>query len=213
MAGGNVETIVSDELLVETGETFDPLRELFVAQAAKPAQLGAVNLRALTPFQRALLIIDGTVTKFIETYTLERVEVVRLRQSVQQLPAEHVWLEAAPGTTVIAREVLLRGKYSYTLFAYAASLIVPERLPEPVQRELAVDGQGLGRMLLESRIETYRELLWYNKEPARRLPADVRRLVDGELISRTYRILAGGQPIMLINEKFPSGDDRLPSHH
>ena len=42
-----------------THEPFDPLSDLFVAQFAKPAQLGGVNLRALTPFHRALLVIDG----------------------------------------------------------------------------------------------------------------------------------------------------------
>ncbi len=44
---------------------FSPLNELLTAQAAKPAGLSAVNLRVLSPFQRSLLVIDGTVTKFI----------------------------------------------------------------------------------------------------------------------------------------------------
>jgi hypothetical protein len=54
---------------------FNPLKDLFAAQSSKPETLREVNLRALSPFQRALLVIDGTVTKFIEAYTMEPVEI------------------------------------------------------------------------------------------------------------------------------------------
>jgi hypothetical protein len=50
-------------------ETFTPMSDLFVAQFTRPKHLEQINLRSLTPFQRALLVLDGTVTKFIEAYT------------------------------------------------------------------------------------------------------------------------------------------------
>lgn len=193
--------------------TFDPLRELFVAQASRPEDLSEVNLRALTPYQRALLMIDGTVTKFIEAYTLEPVEIVRLSQTTQRLAEDHRWLEAPRGMNVIAREVLLRSRYSQAPLAYAASLVVPERLPPDVQQGLEMHGQGLGKILLNRQIETRRELLWYGMEQPKRLPEDFHQLLGREFISRTYRIIAGGQPIMLINEKFAPAADRLPAHH
>lgn len=196
-----------------TDARFDPLRELFVAQSLRPGQLGEINLRALTPFQRALLMIDGTVTKFIEAYRLEPVEIIRLQQTVEPLPTDHTWLEATKGTTVVAREVLLRGQHSRTLFAYAVSLIVPERVPDAIRADIELAGKGLGHIMLNSRLETHRELLWYGKEAVTRLPESLWHLANGDLISRTYRIIAGGRPIMLINENFPSADDRLPSHH
>jgi chorismate-pyruvate lyase len=62
-------------------------------------------------------------------------------------------------------------------------------------------------------METYREVLWYGKEQVEELPLPVHNLTQGEFISRTYRIIAGGQPIMLINEKFPADKDWRPSHH
>ncbi len=193
--------------------SFDPLSDLLMAQSAKPVHLRNLNLRALTPFHRALLAIDGTVTKFIEAYTMEPVDIIRLNQETQSLCADHVWLEAPKGTAVIARQVLLRGKYSYTLYAYAVSLIVPDRLQDFIKEGLQVDGEGLGRILYNSRVETYREVLWYGKERFEELPAAIRHLVGVEFISRTYRIIAGGHPVMLINEKFPSDNDQLPSHH
>jgi chorismate-pyruvate lyase len=162
-----------------------------------------VNLRTLTPFQRALLSIDGTVTKLIEAYTLEPVESIVLCQQTQPLPADHPWLELAAHSEVVARQVLLRGRYSATIYAYAVSLLVPARLPAHLLHDLAKEPAGLGRVLLNSQIENRREILWYGREKLADLPAEIARYTGNEFISRTYRIIAGEQPLMLINEKFP----------
>jgi chorismate-pyruvate lyase len=190
---------------------FDPLGDLFVAQSVKPAHVEPINLRALSPFQRALLVIDGTVTKFIEAYTMEPVDVVRLNQEPVQLDHEHEWLEVPQGETVVARQVLLRGRYSYTFHAYAVSLIVPERLGTAAAH-LAENGAGLGGILLDRGMETRREVLWYGKEGGDQVPKAVRDLGPGEFLSRTYRIIFSGKPVMLINERFPYGIRELPAH-
>ena len=208
-SGSRVETGAG---LETHGTSFDPLKELMIAQTRRPEHIAAVNLRALSPFQRALLVVDGTVTKLIEAYTMEPVVVTRLRQERQQLPEEHFWLEAVAATTVVLREVLLRGQYSGRLFAHAASLIVPERLGEEEIQKLEVDGQGLGRILLNSRRETRREVLWYGRECPVELPDPIRSLQGMEFISRLYRIIMDQRPIMLINERFPSRIDWMPDH-
>ena len=182
---------------------FDPLEDLFVAQAAKPLQFGEINLRALPPFHRALLVIDGTVTKFIEAYTMDPIEVVRISQEERNLTVDNDWLEANGGTKVIVREVFLRGKYSYRLYAYATSLILPERVPENFRQGLEADPGGIGRILLSNRLETYREVLWYGKERPEHLPDEIKHFENDEFVSRTYRIIAAHHPLMLINEKFP----------
>ena len=92
------KTFVSKELM----------KDLFIAQYAKPLDLEEINLSQLTPFQRALLVTDGTVTRFIEAHTFSPVEVVLLHQETQTLPADHVWLEAEKGAEVIARRVMLQ---------------------------------------------------------------------------------------------------------
>ena len=203
---------LTGEATMQEQDGFDPLSDLFVAQFAKPEQLGEVNLRALPPFQRALLVIDGTVTKFIETYTLEPIDIVRLGQATRPLSSDHAWLDAPKGTTVVARQVILRGRYNDVLYAYALSLIVPDRLPDAMKQGLEVDGEGLGRMILGGQMETRREVLWYGREHARGLPGAIQHLTNAEFVSRTYRVIAGGQPLMLINEKFPVDADRVPVH-
>lgn len=184
--------------------SFDPFTDLIVMQTAKPAQWQPVDLRTLTPFQRALVSIDGTVTKFIEAYTLEPVEVVRLQQQEQQLESDHHWLAAAAGTPIIARQVLLCGKYSATTYAYAVSLLIADRLPASVMRDLDIEPAGLGRILLNSQLENRREVLWYGREQIADLPETIEVYTGHDFISRTYRIMVDNQPIMLISEKFPS---------
>lgn len=198
-----------------SSEIFDPLSDVFVAQFARPEGLKSVNLRALSPFQRALLVIDGTVTKFIEASTLEPVSVVPISQERRQLPRSDEWLEADAGTPVIARQVILEGSHTQTLYAIAVSLLVVDLLPGGIEERLERTPQGLGRALLESRMESYREILWYGREHVSldELPEVVRHRTNGDFISRTYRVITGGRPVLLINERFPAVPDSLPVHH
>lgn len=185
-------------------DTYDPFKDLMLVQEERPLQLHQLDLRTLTPYQRALLAIDGTVTKFIEAYELEPVEATLLKQEVQLVFQDHPWLEVAAQTELVAREVLLRGRYSGTTYAYAVSLLVTERLPKNLLQGLHKEPSGIGRALLNSQIENRREILWYGHEVIKELPAVVQLYTGNEFLSRTYRIVADGKPIMLICEKFPT---------
>ena len=164
---------------------FNPISELFVANSKKPDYVKDVNLRTLSSFQRALLVIDGTVTKFLEAVTMERVEVKPVKQSQHILTSEHELLKAPSGTQIITRQVALQGKYSYRFYAYASSLIVPERLALSERRKIAKSEEGLGRILNASRRPQYRELLWYGKEYPGELPG----------VRDHFRALAGTRPV------------------
>ncbi len=188
---------------------FNPFTDLLVSQETKPLSLRPADWRTITPFQRALLVIDGTVTKFIEAYALEPVESVRLQQQTQLLASAHAWLKTPANTEVIGRQVLLRGRYSATVYAYAVSLLVPTRLPVELLHALETEPAGIGRVLLNSHIENRREILWYGYEQLTDLPDEIRQLTGVEFLSRTYRIINGGQPVMLINEKFPMHQGNL----
>lgn len=198
---------------MQKNNDFNPMEDLLTAQFALPADLRELNLRTLTPFQRALMVIDGTVTKFIEAYTMEQIEIVRLGQEIRPLAVDNQWLEAEKGSSVLMRQVLLRGKGSYTCYAYAPSLIILDRLPQFIKEGLDLEGGGIGRILYGSRWETHRELLWWGKETLKNVPDAIRNMAGVEALSRTYRIIAGGKPIMLINEKFPVHGDAMPAHH
>ena len=183
------------------------MKALFVAQEDKPTTLKEINLARLTPFQRGLLVTDGTVTRFVEAYTLAPVEVALLQQAKQTLPTEHTWLQLPAGAEVISRQVVLQThsqeESSPIIHTYADSLIVPQRLPASILNGLKSDKQGLGGLLRCSGLETRRELLWCGIEVLTDLPSAIAHLEGEKFISRAYRVFANQEPLMLINEKFP----------
>ena len=183
------------------------MKALFIAQDDKPTTLKKINLTRLTPFQRGLLVTDGTVTQFIEAYTLMPVEVTLLQQSKQTLSTENTWLQLPTGTEIISRQVVLQSHSQETsspiIHTYADSLIVPQRLPESVLNGLESDKWGLGGLLRGSALETRRELLWCGMEILTDLPPAIEHLEGETFISRTYRVFSDQEPLMLINEKFP----------
>ena len=183
------------------------MKSLFVAQDKKPTTLKEINFARLTPFQRGLIVTDGTVTRFIEAYTLAPVEVVLLQQKRQILSRDHDWLQLPAGEEVISRQVTLQ-TYQETesppiIHTYADSLIALKRLPKSILEGLESNKQGLGRLLHLSGLETRRELLWCGIETLKDLPPAIAHLEGKTFISRAYLVLANQEPLMLINEKFP----------
>ena len=183
------------------------MKSLFVAQEKKPAKLKEINFAGLTPFQRGLVVTDGTVTQFIEAYTLAPVEVVLLQQKKQILLTENKWLQLPAGEAVISRQVILQThqemESSPIIHTYADSLIVLKRLPKSILEDLESSKQGLGRLLQHSGLETRRELLWCGLETLKDLPSAIAHLEGKTFITRAYLVLKNQEALMLINEKFP----------
>lgn len=198
-------------MAVETDKTgFDPLASSFVAQERRPVVLEDVDPRSLNPIERTLLVIDGTVTRFLEAYFAEPIEIVNIGETRETLRQDHEWLELPKGETVVSRRVLLRGTTTDRNYASAASLVVPRRVKAAVRKEVGDISQGLGRLLLEGRSEQFRELLWYGMEPPSQLPGELRSLATEYSLTRTYRIIVDRKPTMMITEWFElNGDEKL----
>ena len=194
-----------NKIVEATHETEKQITDLFIAQHEKPADLEGINLSRLTPFQRALLVTDGTVTRFLEAYTLSPVKIVLLKQEMQTLPAYHEWLSAKKGTEVIRRQVSLQtlnctGRPP-TIHTYATSLIILSRTPIVITQGLELKSDGLGTLLQRSGLETRRDLLWCGVDRPKDLPENLAHLDETPFLTRTYRIVTDGQPIMLINAR------------
>jgi chorismate-pyruvate lyase len=180
--------------------TFDPTLGVFVEMAHRPASLSPVYVASLAPVQRALLVIDGTVTKFLEAYYLEPVAVQRLQQVEDRASSfEAQWLACDAGDVLLRRSVLLRGGSSQRVFAWADSLLLPQRLTPAMRRGLETEPGGLGRIIIDSGLETRRECLWFGWQQVDEAQAPV---VAGRYLARSYRILAGGRPLMMVTERF-----------
>ncbi|MFP6642540.1 MAG: chorismate pyruvate-lyase family protein [Candidatus Latescibacterota bacterium] len=184
--------------------------DLFVAQDSRPAHVQPVTLGSLAPFDRGLLVIVGLVTQFIEASCLEPVAVIKLSQVRERLDVADPWLHAASGDSIVRRRVILKGEQSDRTYAIGEAVIAPGRLPASLEERLDTGDEGIGRLLRRTRVESHGELLWYGQAVSD-LPPELDDLGDRTWLTRTYRLLRGGEPMMTISEWFPMtacGDDR-----
>ena len=163
----------------------------------------AVDPRNLSSFQRILLTTDGTVTEILEAQFFEAIQIVKLYQELVITETAVPYLDIGRNTQALVRKVILRGKFSHKNYIYAESIIVPDRLDEQLREGLLTTKKPIGQLILEDRMETFREILSCNLEPADELSQYFDVDPDAGMISRTYRVFANRQPMMLITEKFP----------
>jgi chorismate-pyruvate lyase len=159
-------------------------------------------MAALPPFLRTLLVTDGTVTKSLEAFYWEPIEVATVSQAVVQAEDDIGWLDVGKGEEVIGRRVILRGRTSGVLYTRAHSIIRPRLIPETLRARLMAGSLGIGELIRDCGLETYRELLEIG------VGGPVPGMTDTEAapgvhIHRTYRIVVGGEPAILVTEYFP----------
>lgn len=152
-----------------------------------------------THLNRVLMASDGTTTSLLESFLDEplRVEVV------PQRPANAVELAEWPGTPpqsgILVRDAKLIGRRTGRLVVHARSLVVLDRLPERSRTEIREGRELLGRTLRTHRVEQHREILTtgHGRAPATTNAGDATAMPW-----RTYAIVVGGVPAVLVTEWF-----------
>lgn len=162
-----------------------------------------LNLRSLSSFQRILLTTDGTVTEILEAQFWEPIGIHKLFQEIGETDSDITYLNLGSGTKVLIRKVLLRGKVTQKNYIYAESVTAIEHLDEHLQHGLVNTQKPLGQLMIENRLETFRQILVCRPEPAEDLAQYFGIETNDTMISRIYRVFANRKPIMLITEKFP----------
>jgi len=162
-----------------------------------------LEVSTLPAFLRVLLVTDGTVTRTLEAYFLEPIEVDILSHAVIESERGYPQIEVAPGDTVLRRHVVLRGGFTRSAYAFAESIIGANRMPPQLMDELVQKKKGIGELLCEYRLETHREVLgiWRHEAGARAVHLDVEK--SEPVCSRSYKICHEGRAAMQIEEVFP----------
>lgn len=162
-----------------------------------------INPCDLSPFQRIILTTDGTLTDILEAYLFEAIQIVKLAEGLVSTTQDIPPLELKTGTEVIDRKILLQGKISRKNFIYAESIIVPDRLDEKFKNSLLNSQIPIGRLWLEHKMETFKEIVDSGKEPANELSSYFNIQMEDNILFRSYRLFNNRMPIMIITEKFP----------
>ncbi len=171
--------------------------------AAPAGGVTGLDDAALGMAQRLMLSTDATVVRLLEACFGEPVRTAGLVQvSTPAFPGD-VELELGGGETVQRRETLLQGSRTGRNYVYAEAAVVLDRLEPRLQEALVTTSQPIGYLLVAQRVETFRELLRTGRTPAGVRGASFGLRSSDLLLLRTYRVIAGGRPVMLITEYFP----------
>ena len=164
-----------------------------------------VLMEKVPPFLRTLIVTDGTVTKTLEAYYWEPVSVDILEQGLRQAKFPIPWLDVQKAEEILIRKVHLRGVNSGKIYATATSVIRPSVIPVEQRKRLLDRSIGIGALIRDTGLESYRELLEVGLEHSLAYMHidDIAKPQILDLVYRTYRIFMGGKPALLITEIFP----------
>jgi chorismate-pyruvate lyase len=181
----------------------DPFRsDGFLRDGTIPREGGAdVPIASLPPFLRALLVTDGTVTKILEAYFWEPVEVCTLEQEFFDAERPVDWIRVGAGDRVLIRRARLEGRESGRTYVHAFSVIRTQLIPAAFRRRLIDREFGIGVLIRDSGLESYREVLEVGVAPSDAAASQAPR--GEETVFRTYRIIIEREPVILITESFP----------
>lgn len=159
----------------------------------------------LSPVQKMLLGTDGSVTNLLEVITAGQIEIETLVQKV--MPADEAVareLQINPGEEVNFRIVLLKKKASREALVYAVSHTPLKRLDASFKDDLTRADIPIGVILKKHHIESRRDITSTAFSSAAEEHCRAFGVFSREImLSRSYRIIRHGQPLISIQETFP----------
>lgn len=153
-----------------------------------------LDFASLPAFLRVLLTTDGTVTKSLEAFFWEPVAVENRGQEYCTLQEPLPLLQRPKGAQLLRRRVALRGVESGRLLVWAESWINTQLLTAALRADLELGQVGIGELLRDCGLETYRQIVECGYESESEA---------GECVWRRYVIVQAGQPFIQIQEYFP----------
>ena len=130
--------------------------------------LQGVDLDALTAVQRLLLTTDGTLTDALEVALLEPMALLKISQRLVSATEMHGVLQLNKDDRVLERRIVLWGRRTGRHYVFAESMVAIDRLPEGFRHDLIESDVPLGRLWVKHRLETYKQLLSVDCDPAPR---------------------------------------------
>lgn len=155
---------------------------------------------ALTLFQKVLLTTDGSVTELLAMYAGEPIRAEKIEQSMKY-GVSPKGLNCSEHTQLLHRKIMLKG--SKKGYVFAESFFVFERFSTSIQNKLLQTEAPIGLLWRQEKVEMYREIIEAKVETCEKTAAYFDLPSDSRLLSRTYVIFQGGQPLGVITEKFP----------
>ncbi len=168
---------------------------------ASPHRGDRLTTSSPSELRKALIDSSLTVTHLLETLTGERLvaEVVRQNQETANRDND---LGVSDGHAVTHRSAILRGCVTDLPYHYAESMFVAERLPAQVRAQLEQTSDPIGRVLVAHKLRLDRQALPPPDPFGASAPSPVSGLASEIALSRAYRLMSDGLPVLTIREWF-----------
>lgn len=182
---------------------FDVCSRLQVSVRDTTVAEGALQFSRLAPFLRVLLVTDGTVTRSLEAYFNEPIEVEVLAHCELRSERSHPEIGIGPGDSMLKRRVALRGSSTRSVYAFAQSVVATAGIAPEVRHRLVEARKGIGELLAEGGFETYRKLTAITRSHANEWAVHLGVAKSDPVVARSYRIYQAGRATIAIDEVFP----------
>lgn len=133
----------------------------------------------LNSFEKILLINNGTTEQFLQILANSLTKIIIMQQIEKN--------------NIITRKINIITKDQGKILAVANSIIYLENLPNKIKYEIRKGEKGIGMIILENKLETYKRIteIGYNSKD--------------NYISRKYKLLSGKHTISKVIENFLIG--------
>ncbi|BBX97594.1 chorismate--pyruvate lyase family protein [Mycobacterium lacus] len=161
------------------------------------------NIRGLNRDLRILIATNGTLTRILNVVANDEIVVQIINQQIHDVAPKTLELEQLPSGRVLQRDILLKGRASGDALVAAESLVAIDLLPPAITESLTQTDRPIGEVMAASCIETFKEeaTVWVGESPGW-LKLEGYRNSRAKTVARRYRIIAGGQPVIIITEYF-----------
>lgn len=174
-----------------------------VGRDATETFLSDDEVRKLTRDLRILIASNGTLTRVLGIVADDDIVLQLVGQQIHDPAPAFPGLSQPVCGRVLKRRIFLNGRRSKQSFVAAESLIAIDLLPAEITTRLTETECPIGEIMAASRFETFKETatVWMGQPPDWLAIAGCQDL-GRHVVGRRYRVIAGGQPAIVITEYF-----------
>lgn len=161
------------------------------------------EIRKLSRDLRILIACNGTLTRTLGIVADDEIVVQIVEQQLHGAAPSMPGLEQLPSGRVLQRRILLKGRSSGHPYVAAESLIAIDLLPPAIMKSLTKTEHPIGEIMAASCLESFKEAaeVWRGQPPDWLARAHYQNS-GPRIVGRRYRVIAGGQPAIIITEYF-----------
>ena len=152
---------------------------------------------------RILISCNGTLTRTLGIVADDDIVVQIVEQQVQEAASRMPDLDQLPSGRLLQRRIFLKGRSSGHPLIAAESLVAVDSLPPAITTSLTETELPIGEIMAASCLETFKEAakVWIGPPPGWLAVAGYQS-PEPRIVGRRYRVIADGQPVIIITEYF-----------